>query len=242
LDKVVKIFETPYMLAEEFALEFSNMINESAGKNEMFTVALSGGSTPEMLFTLLSENYAKSVFWKFVRIFWVDERCVPPDDSESNYGMTFRKLLCNIDIPSTNIHRIKGEGDPENEVLRYSEEISKYTDKRDGMPLFDLIILGLGEDGHTASIFPGNRDLIISDKICDVTVHPVTMQKRITLTARAINNADSVAFLVTGNKKKKIVEKIFKKRMDAQNLPACYIVPIYGRLSWFLDREAGSLL
>jgi 6-phosphogluconolactonase len=242
LDKIVKIFPDPYTLAKEFAEEMINMIKESVQKNKPFSVALSGGSTPEILFTLLSENYAKSVFWKFVQIFWVDERCVPPDDSESNYGMTWRKLLCNIDIPSTNIHRIKGEEDPENEALRYSEEISKFTKKRDGMPLFDLMILGLGEDGHTASIFPGNRKLIISDKICDVAVHPVTLQKRITLTGRAINNADSIVFLVTGNKKEKIVEKIFKKSKDAQNLPAFHIVPIYGRLSWFLDREAGSLL
>lgn len=242
MDKIVKIFRDPYALAKEFAEEMIYLIEQSAQKSKPFSVALSGGSTPEILFTLLSENYAKSVFWQFVHVFWVDERCVSPDDSESNYGMTRRKLLCNIDIPSTNIHRIKGEEYPENEAIRYSEEISKFTEKRDGIPLFDLMILGLGEDGHTASIFPGHEELINSDKICDVACHPVTLQKRITLTGRVINNADFIAFLVTGKKKEKVVEKIFKKSIDTQNLPASYIVPIHGRLSWFLDRDAGGLL
>jgi 6-phosphogluconolactonase len=242
MDKIVKIFPDPYSLAKEFAEEMIYLIELSAQKSKPFSVALSGGSTPEILFTLLSENYAKSVFWQIVHVFWVDERCVPPDDSESNYGMARRKLLCNIDIPLSNIHRIKGEQDPENEVLRYSEEISKFTEKRDGLPLFDMIILGVGEDGHTASIFPGNRELINSDKICDVAIHPVTMQKRITLTGQIINNADFIAFLVTGKQKEKVVEKLFKKSMDTQDLPASYIEPIYGQLSWFLDQEAGNLL
>jgi 6-phosphogluconolactonase len=242
LDKIVKIFPDPYTLATEFAKEMIYLIEQSVQKSKPFSVALSGGSTPEILFTMLSENYAKSAFWQFVHIFWVDERCVSPDDSESNYGMTSRKLLCNINIPSTNIHRIKGEEDPENEALSYSDEISKFTEKRDGMPLFDLMILGLGEDGHTASIFPGHKELINSDKICDVACHPVTLQKRITLTGRVINNSDFIAFLVTGKKKEKVVAKIFKKSIDTQNLPASYIVPIYGRLSWFLDREAGGQL
>jgi 6-phosphogluconolactonase len=239
---IVKIFPDSHSLAKEFAKEMIYLIDLSAQKSKPFSVALSGGSTPEVLFTLLSENYAKSVFWQFVHIFWVDERCVSPDDSESNYGMTRRKLLSNIDIPFSNIHRIKGEEDPENEVLRYPEEILKFTEKRDGLPLFDLMILGLGEDGHTASIFPGHMELINSDKICDIALHPGTLQKRITLTGRVINNADFITFLVTGKKKEKIVQKIFKKSMDAKNLPASYIAPIYGRLSWFLDSEAGGLL
>jgi 6-phosphogluconolactonase len=242
LEKIVKIFPDPYELAKEFAEEMICMIEESVQKGRRFSVALSGGSTPETLFTQLSENYTKSVSWQFVHVFWVDERCVSPGDPESNYGMTLRKLLCNIDMPSANIHRIKGEEDPENEVLRYSDEISEFTEKRNGLPFFDLVILGLGEDGHTASIFPGHTELINSDRICNVALHPVTFQKRITLTGRVINNAGSVTFLVTGKKKDKIVEKILKKNMDAQNLPAFYIVPTYGQLSWFLDREAGGLL
>ena len=110
------------------------------------------------------------------------------------------------------------------------------------MPSFDLIILGLGEDGHTASIFPGNMELLLSDIICDVALHPVTQQKRITLTGRVINNADFVAFLVTGKKKAAIVEKILKKRSSEINYPASYINPVKGVVKWFIDEEAGRLL
>ncbi len=242
LDKIIKIYPTPCELAENFARELVSSIDESAKNNKHFTMALSGGSTPEILFTLLSDNYAKSVPWEHVQIFWGDERCVPPENAESNFGMAKKKLLEKIEIPSRNIHRIKGEDDPEEEAFRYSEEISLYTRIRDGVPLFDLVLLGLGEDGHTASIFPGHLELLDSEKICEVTFHPVTLQKRITLTGRVINNADWVAFLVTGKKKEVIVRKILVKDPASINYPASFIVPVYGRLCWFLDKEAGTLL
>ncbi|MBE3084851.1 MAG: 6-phosphogluconolactonase [Bacteroidetes bacterium] len=236
------MFATPYELAEKFADGLISMIIESAKEKKFFSVALSGGSTPELLFSLLGDHFSKSVPWEFVLFFWGDERCVSPDNPESNYGMTRRKLLEKINIPSSNIHRIRGEDDPEKEASRYSEEISDYTGKRNGLPLFNLVILGLGEDGHTASIFPENKELLNSDKICEVAVHPLTLQKRITLTGRVINNADSVNFLVTGAKKADIVEKIIKKNPIALNFPASFIVPVYGELRWLIDKEAGRLL
>ncbi|MEI8224748.1 MAG: 6-phosphogluconolactonase [Bacteroidota bacterium] len=242
MDKSVKIFATPYELAEKFADGLINMIIESAKEKKFFSVALSGGSTPELLFSLLGDHFSKSVPWEFVHFFWGDERCVSPDNPESNYGMTRRKLLEKINIPSSNIHRIRGEDDPEKEASRYSAEISENTGKRNGLPLFNLVILGLGEDGHTASIFPENKELLNSDKICEVAVHPLTLQKRITLTGRVINNADSVNFLVTGAKKADIVEKIIKKNPIALNFPASFIVPVYGELRWLIDKEAGRLL
>ncbi|MCX6254945.1 MAG: 6-phosphogluconolactonase [Bacteroidia bacterium] len=242
LDKSVEIFASPYELAENFAEELISTITESAKKKKHFSLALSGGSTPELLFSVLGDNYSKYALWEFVHFFWGDERCVSPDHPESNYGMTLRKLFEKIEIPFANIHRIKGEDDPEKEAFRYSEEISDYTGKRDGLPLFDQIILGLGEDGHTASIFPGQIKSFNSDKICEVAVHPVTLQKRITLTGRVINNADSVAFLVTGKKKAGIIEKIFKKSPLALNYPAYHVIPVYGVLRWFIDEDAGRLL
>lgn len=242
LDKNVKIFATPKELAEKFADVMADMIIESAKKKKLFTVALSGGSTPELLFTLLGEKYARSVPWQYVHLFWGDERCVPPEDSESNYGMTMRVLLSRLEMPSINIHRIRGEADPVTEAGRYSDELSLYTIKRDSIPLFDLVLLGLGEDGHTASIFPGQMELLESDKTCAVAFHPVTKQKRITITGRVINNAEQVTFLVTGKKKEEIVEKIVNQKPSAQSFPASYIVPVYGRLSWFLDSEAGNML
>lgn len=238
MEIIVKIFPTQYVLALKFAEKMVHMIKESVKNTKLFTIALSGGSTPEIVFKMLAENYAKSVPWEFVHFFWGDERCVPPDNTESNFGMTQRQLLSKIEIPSPNIHRIKGEDDPETEASRYSEEILLHTGKRDGIPVFDLILLGLGEDGHTASIFPGQLELMKSDKICDIAFHPVTFQKRITLTGGVINNAETVVFLVTGKKKEDIVEKILKNKPADQNYPASYIVPVYGRLYWFLDKEA----
>jgi 6-phosphogluconolactonase len=242
LDKEVKIFQTPDELAEEFAVEMVKMIGESAKKMKPFTIALSGGTTPEILFKILGEKYSGKVPWNNVYFFWGDERCVPPENSESNYGMTYRTFLSRIEIASANIHRVRGEVDPEKEAIRYAQEISGFTRTRDGFPLFDLILLGLGEDGHTASIFPGHLELMSSDKICDVAEHPVTHQKRITLTGRVINNAVEVTFLVSGIKKAAVVEKLFKKDPAALNYPASHIVPVYGRLNWFMDKDAGRLL
>jgi len=168
LKKNIQIFPTPYELAKNFAEEMAHLIIESTKNKRTFTIALSGGSTPETLFTILSENFAASIPWQFVQVFWGDERCVPPDDKESNFGMANKRLLSKIKIPTENIHRVKGEDNPEEEAIRYSEEISAFSSKRDGLPLFDLIILGMGEDGHTASIFPGHTELFNSGKICEV--------------------------------------------------------------------------
>lgn len=242
MEKSIKIYSSAFELADEFAEELIGMINESAHKNKPLSVALSGGSTPGLLFSLLGENFSKSATWKYVHFFWCDERCVPPSSQESNYGMVWRKFLEKTDIPSGNIHRIKGEDDPEKESVRYSEEILSNTRKRDGLPVFDLILLGLGDDGHTASIFRRNMELLYSDKICEIAVHPVTLQKRITITGRVINNSDCVVFLVTGWKKAEIVQKIIDKSPLASNYPASYIVPLYGKLRWLIDDEAGGLL
>ena len=238
----IKIFPTPYELAEKFAEEMVSLINRSAAKDKTFTVALSGGTTPELLFSVLGDHFSKSVQWKFLHLFWGDERCVPPENSESNYGMTKRKLIDKIVIPSSNIHRILGENDPASEAVRYSEEISANTEERDGLPMFDLVILGLGDDGHTASIFPQNSELLNSSGICEVAVHPVTHQRRITITGKILNNAKNITFLVTGKRKAEIVEKIINKKPSAQNFPASHIVPDYGNLTWFMDKDAGSLL
>jgi 6-phosphogluconolactonase len=242
LDKSIKIFVSPYELAENFAKELIRMINKSAKKKKPLSVALSGGSTPELLFSLLGDHFSKSGLWKYVHFFWGDERCVGVDNPESNYGMTMKKFLGKIEIPFANIHRIIGEQDPEKEAVRYSDEILSCTSNRDGLPVFDIMMLGLGDDGHTASIFPGNMNLIDSDKICEVSLHPVTHQKRITVTGRVINNSDCVIFLVSGMNKAGIVEKIIKKRASATNYPAYYIVPLHGKLRWFIDKEAGQLL
>ena len=238
----VKIFHTPYIVAENLAGYLVNMINVSAKLQKPFSLALPGGSTPELLFTSLGDNFSKSVPWQYVHLFWGDERCVPPDSTESNYGMAKRSFIDKINIPESNIHRIKGEDEPGKESLRYSGEIAGCLAERGGLPVFDLIILGLGEDGHTASIFPGHTEILYSGRICEVAVHPVTGQKRVTLTGKILNNAHVVAFLVTGKKKAVTVAGIMNNSPSDLNAPASCIVPVYGELIWFLDKEAGSLL
>jgi 6-phosphogluconolactonase len=242
LNSSVKIFRSPYELAEKFAEELVRRITDSAEKNEPFTVALSGGSTPELLFSVLGDHFSKSAPWEYAHFFWGDERCVPVTSQDSNYGTAKRKFLDKIIIPEVNIHRIHGEDDPEKEAYRYAEEIAYFTAGKNGLPLFDMIILGLGEDGHTASVFPDQKELLYSDNVCGVAFHPVTFQKRITLTGRVINNAGSVIFLITGKKKADIIEKIINKRPEAVGFPSYYIVPEHGMLYWYIDEEAAMLL
>jgi 6-phosphogluconolactonase len=242
LDRQVKIFDTPADLAGNFAAYLAENINNFAKKKKQFTIAVSGGSTPELLFSILGDRYADTIPWEYVQLFWGDERCVPPESIESNYGMVRRKLLDFLRIPYSNVHRIKGENDPEMEAERYAGEISANTAYRDELPAFDLVMLGVGEDGHTASIFPDNMSILYSDKICEVVSHPRSGQRRITLTGSVINNADNVVFLVTGSNKAEIIRKIIEKDKSAVNLPAFNIAPVRGILKWFVDKDAGSLL
>lgn len=241
MNRIIKIFKTPSELAEKLAEELVQRINDSAEKKKILTVALSGGSTPEILFSMLGNNFSKSARWEYVNFFWVDERCVPPENSESNYKEANDKFFKKIDIPQCNIHRIRGERRPEKEVLSYSEEVSEFTRSNGGFPAFDIILLGVGEDGHTASIFPGNMELLSSDRICEVAEHPVTGQKRITVTGRVINNAKSIYFLVTGKNKSEIINRILNDPDFSQSLPASHIDSISGTVEWYLDEEAGRL-
>ena len=233
---MIKIFKNTAELSFEFCDELMKI---SSQKGKCF-IALSGGSTSKIIFQTLSEHFKDRIQWNKIHLFWSDERCVSPDDSESNYGMTKKYLLDFINIPEENVHRIKGENEPGMEAIRYSEEIKNIVNSKNGLPSFDLVILGIGEDGHTASIFPDQMHLLNSQNICEVAVHPLTGQKRITLTGSTINNSDEVIFLVTGRSKADILKKI----LEDQNkiYPAAFIKPINGELKYFIDEEASGLL
>ncbi|HAH22194.1 MAG TPA: 6-phosphogluconolactonase, partial [Prolixibacteraceae bacterium] len=154
------IYKSPDELANEFALQLMNWIAAQSGN--AFHLAISGGKTPDMLFTILASQYADSTLWQKVHFWWVDERMVPPGDPESNFGTANRLLFSQIIIPKENIHRIKGENNPETEALSYSQQIQENLISQNGWPIFDLILLGMGDDGHTASIFPNQMHLIDS--------------------------------------------------------------------------------
>jgi 6-phosphogluconolactonase len=241
LETTIKISESQYELAAGLAGEISELINRAAFRKTPLTIALSGGGTPRLLFELLGERYSERTDWNYVHFFWGDERCVAPDDPESNYGMTKSVFLDKINIPASNIHRIRGESVPDREAVRYSGEIRRFTRPVNNLPEFDVILLGLGEDGHTASIFPKNRELLFSDRICEVAVHPLTGQKRVTITGPVINNAGSIYFLVTGAAKAEVVADVIEKPGEV-SYPAASVAPVHGIIKWYLDLDAASML
>ncbi len=190
-------------------------------------IALSGGSTPKALFDFWAENLKGIIPWEKINFFWGDERCVPPDDEMSNFGMAKKHFLDKMSIPNNQIFRIRGEANPEEEARRYGNMIPQH---------FDLVILGLGEDGHTASIFPSQIELFDSHSNCVVTTHPETGMKRISVTGRIINQSDYVAFLVTGkNKEEKVREILTNRRQFIDKYPAARVDPISENLFWFVS-------
>jgi len=233
---MIKVFQSKSELATYFC---EGLYKLSGAKAKIF-IALSGGSTPKIIFETLARNYTEKIKWDKLHLFWSDERCVSPDDDESNFGMTKKCLLNFIDIPQKNVHHINGKNDPEKEAISYSEEIKKIVPFKNKYPLFDLVMLGIGEDGHTASIFPDQMHLLDSDKICDVAIHPSTGQKRITMTGKVINNSDAIRFLVTGESKADILKKIIEEKKEIY--PAEFINPLNGNLNYYVDEEASSLL
>lgn len=234
----IKISSTAERAAESLAEDFFRMSEDYYHTNKIFYLALSGGNTPQIFFNELVEKYKERIQWKNIYFFWVDERCVPPTDIGSNYGMTKQSLFDKIQIPAENIYRILGENDPSKEAERYSSVIKNIIPERNNLPSFDLIILGMGNDGHTASIFPNQLYLINSEKICETAIHPFTFQKRITLTGKVINNSSRITFFVTGENKSKILTEILNPSDRPSPFPAAYIKPVNGKLSWYLDKDA----
>ena len=231
----VNVFKDKQEVAEKFCAYLYDLITAQ----EVVYIALSGGSTPKIVFDWLAERYGH-LDWSKVHLFWGDERCVPPTHEDSNYKMTVDHLLSKIVIPSENVHRIKGEAPPVQEAVSYSQLLEKTLPGHNGVPQFDLVILGMGGDGHTASIFPHQIDLWSSGRWCEVADHPTSGQKRVTITGKVINNAHEVAFLITGSDKKEKVAEILKNGPGGISYPAALVSPDPGKLSWFLDEAAAE--
>jgi 6-phosphogluconolactonase len=234
------IFDT----SEETARAVSELIllkaKEKTKHSNPLNIALSGGNTPKMLFDLLVNEYEDKIPWHFIRLFWVDERCVPPTHPESNFGMTYESLLKNVPIPDNNIFRMIGEANPEKEAKRYQELLKIQLPSNKSVPQFDLILLGMGDDGHTASIFPNDLSLLYSDLFVETSNHPVTGQKRVTLTGTTINQAEEVVFLITGSSKYEVLEQIMNHKPGFKNYPASYIHSQNGAAQFYLDKAAAA--
>lgn len=235
----VTIFESKEKLNQAFTDWLKAILSERG----TLSIALSGGSTPKSLFDYWAQLPNDAIDWTKIRFFWGDERCVPPTDDASNYRMTKENLFDKITIPAGNIFRIHGENNPENEAQRYGDLLKQELACNNAFPVFDIVMLGMGDDGHTASIFPHEIDLWQSPEVCVVGTHPESGQLRVSLSGSTINAARNVAFLVIGEAKAdKVNEIIASPEQLAQKYPAALVQPKSGRLIWFLDNPAAKLL
>ena len=221
---------------------------EAIAENGRFTIALAGGSTPKPIYEkLASEELARRVDWTRVQIFWGDERCVSPDDPQSNYRMTREALLDRVPIPALNVHRIHGEQDPKGAAAAYARELQAVFGgdaEKGGPPAegFDLILLGMGDNGHTASLFPGLAAVLEQRKWVMVQYVEVVTMWRVTLTPVVINAASNVTFLVSGAGKAERLREVLEGPYQPEVLPAQVIKPRNGQLTWLVDRPAAARL
>jgi len=235
-----QIYNTKEETAKALAHDLASKLQKTKG--EKVTIALSGGSTPFIMFDALVSNYSDTINWENIHFFWVDERCVVPSSSESNYGNTKKSLFDKIDIPAANIHRVLGEENPNSEAIRYSKEIADHVPSINGIPQFDIVLLGMGDDGHTASIFPPEIDLLKARENAVVGKNPYSGQERITLSGTVINNGKQIFFLVTGKSKATILEQIVTKNDDYLKFPAAHISADLNKTLWYLDKDAAPFL
>jgi 6-phosphogluconolactonase len=232
----VFIAETADDLAREAAARFAEAAGKAIAGHGRFSVALSGGSTPRKLYSLLAQPpYAQAIDWSRVYIFFADERYVLPDHPDSTLLLARETLLDRVPIPPGNVYAMPTEDDaPETSALAYAESLASFFGAK--LPRFDLILLGMGPDGHTASLFPGRPDL--PGSVAAIFDSPKPPPTRLTLTLDAINNAAEIWFLVTGADKAERVKAVFDG--TGADLPAARVVSADGQLVWMMDRAAGA--
>ena len=233
------VYETPEELAEAAARDFASRAREAINERGRFAVALAGGSTPKAAYEVLARDYAGALDWSKVHVFFGDERTVPPDHEDSNYRMAYEALLSRVQVGS--VHRMRGELPPEEAAAANEEELREFFGP-DDVPRFDLILCGLGEDGHTLSLFPETAALDVTDRW--VVANPVLKLEttRLTLTIPVLNASRAVTFLVAGEGKADALKEILEGDADPRVYPAKLVNPESGDLTWIVDRAAARLL
>lgn len=227
------------------AEEFVRLANEATGSGGRFTVALSGGSTPKALYTLLAtDTFRVRIPWEKVHLFWGDERCVPPDHADSNYRMVRESLLNHAPIPKENIYRILGEdSDPGKAATSYESTLREsFGLTPTQLPRFDLVLLGMGDDGHTASLFPHTAALSEMQRLVVANYVEKFGTHRLTLTIPVINHAAQVVFLISGGSKAAVLKEVLEGKDDPHRLPSRLIHPVTGKLLYIIDQAAGQEL
>lgn len=241
-----RVSPTPAAVAEDAAKLFRDAAIKAAATRGLARIAISGGTTPKAMFALLadpSQPFVRQVPWDKVALYWVDERCVPPDHPDSNYRMTKEALLSKVPLAADRIHRIEGELEPEVAAARYESTI-RNSFKLEGAetPTFDLVLLGMGDDGHTASLFPHTEGLNDLMHIAIANHVPQKDTWRVTLTSPVINQGREVAFLIEGEGKAQVLHDVFLGPYDPETFPSQIIRPVSGRLTLLLDSAAASKL
>jgi 6-phosphogluconolactonase len=215
---------------------------ESIAARGRFTVALSGGGTPRPIYARLAvTDHAERIDWGKVHVFFSDERCVPPDDAASNYRMAREALLDHVPLPQENIHRLRGEADPAQAALAYEQALRRIF-RASSIPALDLICLGMGDDGHTASLFPGTAALREQERWVVAQYVAVARTWRVTFTAPLINAAREILFLVEGAGKSETLRRVLEGPYEPDVLPSQLIQPIRGQARWLVDAAAAAQL
>jgi 6-phosphogluconolactonase len=242
----VRVLPNRNELSRAAAREVLGQARQAVTEKGLFTVVLSGGSTPRTLYFLLGNDpaFCKEISWRKIHFFWGDERPLPPSHPDSNYGLAWQTMLSKVPVPQKNIHPIRTElTDPGQVVRDYEETLRKFFHLEAGeFPQFDLVLLGLGADGHTASLFPGSEALREQNHLAAANWVEALQGHRITLTLPVFNQAAFILFLVSGQEKAEILRRVFKEDEAKDRLPAQLVRPSRGRVLWLVDREAARLL
>jgi 6-phosphogluconolactonase len=239
------IYKNSELLSNAAAEYFTAVAADAVASRGSFIAALSGGSTPKALFSLLAgPTYRGKIDWQAVHLFWGDERLVPADDAGSNYYHVQHILLSQVPVPPAQVHRVRGELPPKQAADDYTAQLRESAPAGRAWPRFDLALMGLGADGHTASLFPGSTAVIEEERpvvvvTADYAGRPA---QRVTLTPPVFNSARRILFLVTGKEKATALSAVLRGPKDVQKWPAQSIQPVSGSLTWFADRAAASQL
>lgn len=235
----IKILHDPAALARAAAEEYKKLAAAAVQKTGRFTVALSGGSTPRTLYSLLATEYRSALPWEQTLFFWGDERHVPPDSPESNYKMAYDAMLSKIPVPAANVFRVAAEDpDADRAAQAYEKVLRQVFQLAPGeFPRFDLILLGMGPDGHTASLFPGSAGLTESKRMVIANWIDKFSTHRITFTLPVLNYADCLMFLVSGADKAAVLKELLEG-LPNPPYPVQLVKPVNGHLSWMLDQAA----
>jgi 6-phosphogluconolactonase len=238
----LRIFRDLENLSRHAAELFVQQAARAIQERGQVLVALNGGNTPTRLFQLLASDYRDTVVWSRVHVFWGDERCVPPDDPGSSYGQAKEVLLDYVALPESNIHRVKGELDPSSASTEYAQTLKLFAEDHLEFPRFELVYLGMGEDGHTASLFPGSRVDVTEAVVAVTAKYQDRPANRVTMTQVIFNQARMVVFMATGEKKANTLAEVLGDRYNPDLYPAQRIDPKDGQLIWLVDEGAATKL